>query len=118
MAVILRQNTQDESYNPVLLWENITNADTVEVVTWQGGSGNIEVSGVFDGATVRTIYSTTESGLYEVKDAEAPDGGTFTKSGVTGITNLTFGYIGFTITGGGGSQDITIKVTKSEKGYT
>lgn len=124
MAVITFKNTKDDDFKPMGVSFNndtetnlIANGDTIEAYNWQGGSGNIEVSGIFDGATVKTKFNKQNSDHYIMNDSEAPSGGTFTSANIINITNLTAGFITFDITGGGGSQAIVIKIIKSEEGY-
>lgn len=94
-----------------ILWETITQSDTVEEAYWFGGKGYVEVTGTPADAVLTFDYGLVSGSLATVDTDATPDGFTFTNT--TGGTLFEFpaGYVDITFTSGGGvSQDLDIRV--------
>jgi len=93
------------------VWENVTSSDTITERLLEGGDWTIEVIGTFDGATVQMQYGSSSSDMYNTDTNAAPDGHKFTAPRASNA----FASRGFwkpVITGGGASQDVTIRMSK------
>jgi hypothetical protein len=112
MAVITATRDED-SYKEGkegFVISDITNADTVTPVLWQGGSGVAFVRGTPDGATLQFTFGKSTTDQESLSTLESPSGGRFTNAtGQVGF-NLSYGYIGMTFSGGGGSQNLEVTI--------
>ena len=116
MADIREVNTQDSdsSPKPMMVWSNITNADTPTKGEWLGGSGNIEVTGTFGGATLTVQFNKDKTGIpYDIKENGTATG-VFSEPNILPITGLSAGYINLAIVDGDGTQDITVKIIRDK----
>lgn len=96
-----------------IVWGDVTNADTITPARVEGGIYTCEVSGTLDGATVQWLWGSTAASVAPVGLDEVPYGGKVSTGTVRSV-NLTVasGYIGATVTGGGGTQNLTLTAIK------
>jgi len=111
-AAIPAVTTNSFGNSKVLFWETVTNADTVTSAAWPGGKGYVQITGTTDSAVLELLFGTDGVGSEISIDSDAtPDGFTFTNTTGGTLFNFPRGSIDFSISGGGGSQDIDIKIS-------
>ena len=97
-----------------ITWDTVEDADAALEQFVKGGRFTVEVNGTFDSATVDLHYGTVSGDLAAIDTDEKPDGLRFTSQGVANLEIAT-GYINPSISGGGASQEVTIKLKPLDK---
>lgn len=108
MATINPTVPTDDPLGPIT-WAAVTETDTAAVAAYKGGLAAVEVTGTFDSATVQMQYGSVSGTYANIDTDEHPDGTKFTTAGVT-LINLPRGFIIPSISGGGATQSLNIKI--------
>lgn len=100
----------DPDSDTQIIWSNVLNSETPEEARWSGGEGYVEVIGTYDSATVDLQFASASGGTFYTPDTDAaPGGARFTVNAIAAF-DLPIGYLKPSISGGGGSQSVTITV--------
>jgi hypothetical protein len=91
-------------------WTPVTNADTPLETAYFGGEAILEVTGTFNGATVQFQWGSASGTTSDIDTTEHPTGAKFTSAGVCRV-GLGQGFLKPVVSGGGGSQSLTITVS-------